>query len=698
VCEDNCPVSVVREFLGGMFGADGQAPVLHRWGKLEGQATLEPPAFSKSTIPEHLRPMKKYMRDIVFLLGRCGVKVDGAQIYEYQTRRGRSTYPKSRDGVARLEVRLVLPDGLSFVERVGFRYCVDKMLRASAAAAYWRLIDGIHRQRLWMSDHLTELHRNEPLLSFSNARQKVAMELLAGNSDDSLPPVVSRHYALLEGYDRFSRVPKAGDRKFQPLHRESCDFPSPVELLEELGVRDWFAPLLERANMTGSKRYCAEKEATTLPTFSMLVVGRRPAGKRLVYDLSVPDLQAFIAGTVAVHNCIGNAGPLPEPVSKAIRENNLTVAAVLSGNRNFEARIHQEVRANFLMSPPLVVAFAIAGNVLKDLTREPLGMGSDGKPVFLKDIWPSQKEVNDYQTRISVQMFHSRYAEVYSQNSEWNKLEAPSGLTYQWDNESTYIQKPPYFDDYAERQALGGNNFPDVVGARPLLLLGDYVTTDHISPAGAIASKSVAGKFLISKGVSVEDFNSYGSRRGNHLVMMRGTFANTRIKNEMIPGIEGPMTKHYPDGEVLPIYDAAMKYQTEKTPLVVIAGKGFGTGSSRDWAAKGQKLLGVKAVVAESFERIHRSNLVGMGVLPLQFDQGVSAKTLKLDGSETFDIIGINEGIKPNGHVQLVVTRKNGEKVETRLRVRVDSLIEVEYFKSGGILDYVLQKATQRRA
>ncbi len=393
--------------------------------------------------------------------------------------------------------------------------------------------------------------------------------------------------------------------------------------------------------------------------------------------------------------CIGNSGPLPEPVSNAIREGKLTVAAVLSGNRNFEARIHQEVRANFLMSPPLVVAFAIAGNMLKDLTREPLGTGKDGKPVFLKDVWPSQKEVQDYATRISTQMFRSKYGEVYDQNSEWNKLDAPSGVTYEWNPESTYIQKPPYFEDYAER-SRGAMKTQDILGARPLLLLGDYVTTDHISPAGAISPKSSAGKYLISKGVSEAEFNTYGSRRGNHLVMMRGTFANTRIKNEMVPGTEGPVTKHYPDGEVLSIFDAAMKYASEKTPLVVVAGKGFGTGSSRDWAAKGQKLLGVKAVIAESFERIYRNNLVGMGVLPLQFGQGVNAKSLSLDGSEVYDLVGVSAGIRPGGRVKLFVTRENGEKVETELRVRLDSAMDVEYYNSGGILDYVLEKAERR--
>ncbi|MGI0080279.1 MAG: aconitate hydratase, partial [Nitrososphaerales archaeon] len=273
--------------------------------------------------------------------------------------------------------------------------------------------------------------------------------------------------------------------------------------------------------------------------------------------------------------------------------------------------------------------------------------------------------------------------------------DAPSGVTYDWNPDSTYIQRPPYFDDYEERK-LDATKDQDILGAKALLLLGDYVTTDHISPAGAINSKSSAGKFLISKGVSESEFNSYGSRRGNHLVMMRGTFANTRIKNQMVPGIEGPLTKHYPDGEVLPIFDAAMKYAGEKIPLVVIAGKGFGTGSSRDWAAKGQKLLGVKAVIAESFERIYRNNLVGMGVLPLQFSQGVDLKSLRLDGSEAFDIVGVSEAIRPGGRVKLVVTRKSGEKVTTELRVRLDSAIEVEYYTSGGILDYVLEKAERK--
>ncbi len=390
--------------------------------------------------------------------------------------------------------------------------------------------------------------------------------------------------------------------------------------------------------------------------------------------------------------CIGNSGPLPGEVSKVIKDNNLTTAAVLSGNRNFEARIHQDVRANFLMSPPLVVAYALAGTVMKDLTKEPLGRDKDGHPVYLKDIWPSHKLVLDYQTTISTEMFRQRYAEVYDQNSEWKRLSAPTGIEHNWDENSTYIQQPPYFTDY-ESKVNQVHELEDIKGARPLLILGDYVTTDHISPAGAISPKSVAGKYLLSKGVSESEFNSYGSRRGNHLVMIRGTFANPRIKNLIMgKGVEGPQTKHFPDGEVMSIYDASMKYQDAKVPLVVIAGKGFGSGSSRDWAAKGQKLLGVKAVIAESFERIHRSNLVGMGILPLQFKDGVSAKSLGLDGSELFDVKGVGT---PN--VKLVVTRQNGEKSEADLILRLDSQIEKEYYLSGGILEYALRKIAKSK-
>ena len=390
--------------------------------------------------------------------------------------------------------------------------------------------------------------------------------------------------------------------------------------------------------------------------------------------------------------CIGNSGPLPDPLSKAIKEKDLTTAAVLSGNRNFEARIHQDVRANFLMSPPLVVAFALAGSVKKDLTKDPLGMDRDGAPVYLKDIWPPHRQVMEYETQISTEMFRSKYAQVYSQNSEWNKLGSPTGLEYRWNEKSTYIQQPPYFVDYPDKLTTGIKKVQDISDARPLLILGDFVTTDHISPAGAISPKSVAGKYLISKGVSEEDFNSYGARRGNHQVMIRGTFANPRIKNLIVGGTEGSITRHYPGGETMTIYDAAMKYKSENVPLIVIAGKGFGTGSSRDWAAKGQKLLGVRAVVAESFERIHRSNLIGMGVLPLQFVEGTNTSTLSLDGSETYSITGLQQALENNSKATLTVKRKNGANSEARLRVRLDSEVEREYYESGGILDYVLMK------
>ncbi len=349
------------------------------------------------------------------------------------------------------------------------------------------------------------------------------------------------------------------------------------------------------------------------------------------------------------------------------------------------------------MSPPLVVAFALAGNVRKDLTSEPIGMDSDGAPVFLKDLWPSHRQVMEYETQISTEMFRSKYAQVYSQNSEWNKLDSPTGLEYRWNEKSTYIQQPPYFEEYPAKLQSEMKEIEDVQAARPLLILGDYVTTDHISPAGAISPKSVAGNYLISKGVSEEDFNSYGSRRGNHEVMIRGTFANPRIKNLMVGGTEGSITKHYPDGETMAIYDAAMKYRTENIPLMVIAGKGFGTGSSRDWAAKGQKLLGVKAVIAESFERIHRSNLIGMGVLPLQFESGTSVKSLSLDGSEIYSVTGIAQALKNNSQAKLEITRKNGEKLSANLRVRLDSQVELEYYESGGILDYVLLKTVRAR-
>ncbi len=387
--------------------------------------------------------------------------------------------------------------------------------------------------------------------------------------------------------------------------------------------------------------------------------------------------------------CIGNSGPLSEPIEKAIQQADLTVASVLSGNRNFEGRVHPLVKTNWLASPPLVVAYALAGTVRTDLSREPLGEDKDGKPVYLRDIWPSSKEIADAVSQVNTAMFHKEYAEVFAGDAQWQAIKVPQAATYVWQDDSTYIQHPPFFDD------IGGPPpvVKDVNGARILALLGDSVTTDHISPAGNIKADSPAGQYLRDKGVEPRDFNSYGSRRGNHEVMMRGTFANIRIRNEMLGGEEGGNTRYIPTGEKMPIYDAAMRYQASGTPLVVIAGQEYGTGSSRDWAAKGTNLLGVKAVVAESFERIHRSNLVGMGVLPLQFKLDQNRKSLKLNGSETLDILGLT-GVEltPRMNLTLVITREDGSSEKVEVLCRIDTLNEVEYFKSGGILHYVLRQ------
>ncbi|WP_223508505.1 MULTISPECIES: aconitate hydratase AcnA [unclassified Pseudomonas] len=387
--------------------------------------------------------------------------------------------------------------------------------------------------------------------------------------------------------------------------------------------------------------------------------------------------------------CIGNSGPLSEPIEKAIQQADLTVASVLSGNRNFEGRVHPLVKTNWLASPPLVVAYALAGTVRTDLSREPLGDGKDGKPVYLRDIWPSSKEIADAVNQVNTAMFHKEYAEVFAGDEQWQAIKVPQAATYVWQDDSTYIQHPPFFDD------IGGPApaVKDVSGARILALLGDSVTTDHISPAGNIKVDSPAGQYLRDKGVEPRDFNSYGSRRGNHEVMMRGTFANIRIRNEMLGGEEGGNTRYIPTGEKMSIYDAAMRYQASGTPLVVIAGQEYGTGSSRDWAAKGTNLLGVKAVVAESFERIHRSNLVGMGVLPLQFKLDQNRKSLKLNGSETLDILGLT-GVEltPRMNLTLVITREDGSREKIEVLCRIDTLNEVEYFKSGGILHYVLRQ------
>ncbi|SEI78385.1 aconitate hydratase AcnA [Pseudomonas sp. NFR16] len=387
--------------------------------------------------------------------------------------------------------------------------------------------------------------------------------------------------------------------------------------------------------------------------------------------------------------CIGNSGPLRDPIEKAIQQSDLTVASVLSGNRNFEGRVHPLVKTNWLASPPLVVAYALAGTVRIDLSSEPLGEGSDGQPVYLRDIWPSQKEIADAVMNVSTGMFHKEYAEVFAGDAQWQAIEVPQAATYVWQDDSTYIQHPPFFDDIAGPLPV----VADVHNARVLAILGDSVTTDHISPAGNIKADSPAGRYLRSKGVEPKDFNSYGSRRGNHEVMMRGTFANIRIRNEMLGNEEGGYTLHVPTDEKLPIYDAAMRYQQAGTPLVVVAGQEYGTGSSRDWAAKGTNLLGVKAVIAESFERIHRSNLVGMGVLPLQFKNGQNRKTLELTGKEVITITGLTGAtLQPGMSLTLQIARDNGKQENVDVLCRIDTLNEVEYFKSGGILHYVLRQ------
>ena len=386
--------------------------------------------------------------------------------------------------------------------------------------------------------------------------------------------------------------------------------------------------------------------------------------------------------------CIGNSGPLNEPIAEAVDKGDLVVGAVISGNRNFEGRVHAQVRANYLASPLLVVAYALAGSLNIDVSKDPLGTGKDGKPVYLKDIWPSNQDVRDaIAASMSPEMFRARYGNVFEGDAEWKKVKTSTGMTFGWDEDSTYVRLPPYFVDMPKAPAP----VKDVRGARLLALFADSITTDHISPAGSIKKDSPAGQYLTRHQIGAQDFNSYGARRGNHEVMMRGTFANIRIKNEVAPGTEGGVTRHMPDGEVMSIYDASMKYQDAGTPLIIVAGKEYGTGSSRDWAAKGTMLLGVKAVVAESFERIHRSNLVGMGVLPLVFPEGVDRKTLKLDGTETFDIVGVEKEIKPRMKLPMTIHRKDGSTQTVELICRIDTLDEVEYYKHGGILPYVLR-------
>jgi len=386
--------------------------------------------------------------------------------------------------------------------------------------------------------------------------------------------------------------------------------------------------------------------------------------------------------------CIGNSGPFEPPIADAIDKGDVLVGAVVSSNRNFEGRIHPQVRANYLASPPLVIAYALTGSMKTDLTKDPIGQDKDGKDVFLKDIWPTSHEVAQVlETSLTPAMFNERYSNVFLGPEQWQGIHVPKSETYTWSDGSTYVQNPPYF----EGMSLDVGDFADITGARPLAQLGDSITTDHISPASSIKRDSPAGEYLLERQVRPLDFNSFGARRGNHQVMMRGTFGNIRIRNEMAPGTEGGVTKHQPSGEVMSIYDAAMRYKADGVPLVILGGKEYGTGSSRDWAAKGTNLLGVKAVIVESFERIHRSNLVGMGVLPLEFKDGQNRKTLKLDGTETFDITGIADGITPRMDVKCTIHRADGSTEDVTLLCRIDTLDEVEYYRNGGILPYVLR-------
>jgi aconitate hydratase len=419
-------------------------------------------------------------------------------------------------------------------------------------------------------------------------------------------------------------------------------------------------------------------------------------GSRVVTDyLTRTGLQPFLdtLGFQTVGygctTCIGNSGPLRTQIEDAVVKNDLVAASVLSGNRNFEARVHQSIKANFLMSPPLVVAFALAGRVDIDLTREPLGRGKDGRDVFLSDIWPTLSEVKELmESALKPDVFRRLYADFASQNPKWNEIPASAGDTYAFDPDSTYIQEPPFFAGFSMKPG----SIAEIRGARALGIFGDSVTTDHISPAGSIKKSSPAGRFLVESGVAFEDFNSYGSRRGNDRVMTRGTFANVRIKNLMLGGEEGGSTLLQPEGTKLSIYDAAQEYRKRGIPLVIIAGQEYGTGSSRDWAAKGTNLLGVRAVVAQSFERIHRSNLVGMGVLPLQFKEGTTAATLRLGGSETYDVLGLGGSLKPQQDLILRVTRGTGEVLDVPVRCRIDTPIEIDYYQHGGILPYVLRQ------
>jgi aconitate hydratase len=405
----------------------------------------------------------------------------------------------------------------------------------------------------------------------------------------------------------------------------------------------------------------------------------------------LPDLEAlgFAVVGYGCTTCIGNSGPLPAPISAAIREGDLAVCAVLSGNRNFEGRINPDTRANYLASPPLVVAYALAGTMDIDLATEPIGRGRDGREIYLADIWPDQGEIREaIRTSVRTEQFREQYADVFRGDDQWRSLPVPEGERYTWIEESTYVRRPPFFEGMSAEPDLPG----DIHGARVLVSVGDSVTTDHISPAGAISRDSPAARYLERHGVTPSEFNSYGSRRGNHEVMMRGTFANVRLRNRLVPGVEGGFTRHLPDGGEMSIFDAAMRYAEDRVPLIVLAGDEYGTGSSRDWAAKGPALLGIRAVIAVGYERIHRSNLIGMGILPLQFAKGSTAESLGLDGTESYDIEGISDGLEAGGSVRVAAVRDAGARVEFVADVRLDTAVELEYYRNGGILQTVLRQ------
>jgi aconitate hydratase len=435
----------------------------------------------------------------------------------------------------------------------------------------------------------------------------------------------------------------------------------------------------------------AEKGLTTKPWVkTSLAPGSRVVTEYLKASGLLPFLEQLRFNVVGYGctTCIGNSGPLPEAIARAIEEHQLVTAAVLSGNRNFEARVHPQVRANYLASPMLVVAFALAGRVDIDLASEPIGAGRDGKPVYLKDIWPTPQEINaTMAAALKPEMFRERYGSVFEGDEVWKALPVPEGSRYAWDPDSTYVAEPPFFQGLPEQPP----ELSDITGARVLAVLGDSVTTDHISPAGAIPKSGPAAKYLLERGVAQPDWNTFGARRGHHEVMMRGTFGNVRIKNALTPEKEGNWTVHIPSGEVMSIFDAAMKYRGEGTPLVVLTGKEYGTGSSRDWAAKGPALQGVKAVIAESYERIHRSNLVGMGVLPLQYEPGTTRQSLGLTGRETITITGIAKGLTPGGRVSVTATDEAGKATTFPAIVRLNSAVELDYYRHGGILHRVLR-------